>query len=174
MKGNLRRVVFGTVLILLGAVFLLNNMGLIDVELRGVWPIGIMLVGLIFMVVGFWDSGQYRQLFTGSILLGYGLIFWGVYTTGWWDIYRVWPLFLLVPGLGFTMMYFWGQKRRDYLRKGVFMSLLAGAVFVIRDRPDLFWPLILIGVGVIAILQGNPPRKRFDTARDDVHEPPDR
>ena len=174
MKGSVRKIIFGSVLIVLGIVFLLKNTGLITVDIQGLWPWLMIVPGAVFMGVGLWDERQYRQLFVGAILLGYGLLFFGEHTMQWWDTSRVWPLFVLVPGVGFLMMYFLGPRRRDHLRKGIFLSLLAGAFFVLKDRPELFWPLILIGIGGMMVLQGIQQRNSLGTTSDPLLDPPER
>ncbi|MCK4835157.1 MAG: hypothetical protein KAT17_00885 [Candidatus Aminicenantes bacterium] len=86
----------GLILILLGILWVLNNLEIIDFRLSEWWPLILILIGLIHLISG-------RKLFnTGAwILIFLGIIF--LLTTNnyleWEEIWRYWPVILIIIGI---------------------------------------------------------------------------
>ncbi len=154
MTDTIRRTVMGGLLILLGLAFLLRNMGVIYFEFQGVWPWLLIIPGIIFWGVFVMNRSHYRLILPGTILLTYGILFLMVHTLRIGLMQFLWPIFILGPGLGFLLMYFLGEREKNHFRTGSLLTLLAIAFFILEANPDLFWPVLLIGVGGLMIFRG--------------------
>lgn len=88
--------IIGFFLILLGGLWVLNNLDIIDLQLSEWWPLIIIVLGVIHLVNG-------RRIFnTGAwILIAVGVIF--LLTTNdileWEEIWRYWPVLLIIIGI---------------------------------------------------------------------------
>lgn len=173
MTDSIRRMVMGSLLILLGIAFLLKNVGIITFEFRGVWPWLLVIPGLIFWGVAVMNRAHYRLVLPGTILLGYGLLFLGAYSFHLGEMHTLWPVFILVPGLGFLAVYFLGPRESSHLRTGSFLTVLAIAFFVLEANPDLFWPVLLIGIGVLMLVHGLRERRQLNAKTESTTEPSD-
>lgn len=170
-------VVPAALLILLGLLFLLNNMGAFeDLDLPSIdklWPGIIVLVGLAFLVQyvvgGARDSdlvfvgtaatlvGLFLFLFTLEIELSFervGRVDWG-------DMAYLWPAFPLIGGVAFVLQAILSRGgRRDALSVGLVAIVVGvGAFYFTLGRPEeleeivRFWPVLLILLGGASLLQ---------------------
>lgn len=96
-RHNERRIWFGVGIILLGLLFLANNFGILDYEIRRYifrWEVILIALGLIFTVSG-------RNRTTGIILLVIGGVFYLRdflhYNFSFWQIF--WPGMLILAGI---------------------------------------------------------------------------
>ena len=101
----------------------------------------------------------------GAILILLGLIFL-LQNTGIYILHNWWALFILIPAFGSYAtaygIYRSNGNRLTYavrgsLIGGVFFTLLAGA-FLFEIAAGLFWPLILIVVGVALLVNFVSPQ----------------
>jgi hypothetical protein len=104
--GNLWRragmVLGGTIPLLVGVFFLLFNTGFLPNEMRRLWPVFPLIVGVAFFSAYFASEGQQRfYLIPGSVLtlvaLIFGAILWSGHSYG--SIGQVWPIFLILAGV---------------------------------------------------------------------------
>lgn len=106
MKNNFFRNIFALFIIVLGATLVLVNIGVVEWEFGDAWhymyPIFFMLLGLKWVVQAIKGSGGYGAglflVLFGSLLL-LGQLDYLVFT--FWDVYKLWPLLLIVFGLQF-------------------------------------------------------------------------
>jgi len=96
-----RGLVVPLLLIVLGVVFLLNNLRLLT---TGVWPALLNLWPLLLVLVAFHSLVRRREVVGPAVLLGvagvflavnFGLAPWGI----WASVLRMWPLLLVAGGL---------------------------------------------------------------------------
>lgn len=152
MNVNTKSLIAGLVLIVAGLVILGNNLGFFDISFRFIWPWFLIIGGGLFLVGWMADRENYGLLMPASILLVYGFLFlYSVY--GDWRIGNLWPFFLIGPGLGFLLMYFFGKKEEGLLiPAGILLGL--GLIFLIgRGTPRFFWPILLIIVGLFLLFK---------------------
>jgi hypothetical protein len=65
----------------------------------------------------------------------------------------LWPFYLIGPGIGFFLMYFFGRKETGLLVPGTILILL-GAIFLLRATEyENLWPLLIIIAGIILIFK---------------------
>ncbi len=153
MRGENRSLVTGLLLILLGFLFLANNLNWLDVRWDNLWPYLVIFAGLLFW--GQWVLNRTNPgvLMPGTILLTYGLLFLYCTRNGWNNMDLLWPVFLLGPGLGFFAMYVLGSRDKGLLVPGSILVGLSLIFFIGWERTDLLWPIILIMIGIILLLK---------------------
>lgn len=177
MKGNLWRVAAGVLIILVGIVLLVHQLGWI--ELSGdFWGISFMLVGgVIFLTLYFSDRAQWWPLIPGGILASWGVasllgklglpaalvsvvgmfgsaggflaIYWMDRKANWWALIPA-GVFVLVGIAGFIG----SSVGEDWTATIVLWGIaVVFAYLYLRDRRQS-WPLIpagvlaLVGLGV--------------------------
>lgn len=92
------RIFAGILIIVIGTLFLLGNLGKIDVGdlLSEYWPLILIVIGLWHILVH-----NFRQLGTGIILIAIGgafmLIKWGILGIDFWKFF--WPALIISVGL---------------------------------------------------------------------------
>lgn len=163
--------VLGTIFILLGALFLLKNLDIIEpfwsyFDIGSIigrfWPALFLLVpGLIFHINFF--SGRKKDpgiLVPGGILLVLGIAFQINMLFGGWDI--MWPLYIFSVAFGLFELYAFGTRDKGLLVPiGIlgglsvifFISFSLGRFLSFSIRP-LIVPVILIGAGLMVLFGG--------------------
>jgi len=167
----------GTVLIIIGGVVLLENLGILN-KLFGItslwqlvgrgWPsLFLILPGIILHYLFF--SGRNRDaglLVPGGILLVLGIVFQINMLFGGWHI--LWPGYILAVAVGLFELYYFGTRDRGLL---IPVGILGGLslVFFMRftlselfnfDISNLLVPLIFIIVGISVIFGGGRGNKK--------------
>lgn len=153
-------IVSGVLLVLAGSVLLLHNFRIF--YFADVWPLFLVVVGIsLFATVrGKSDKGG---VFPATILLLLGVFFFlerrGYIPDG---IEGSWPIFLIIVGVAFMVLFACQPDRSGSLIPGLILLFL-GAVFTL-DQYDLLpldakafvlrsWPIVLILIGAAMILK---------------------
>jgi predicted membrane protein len=96
-----RPIVPGLVLLIIGALFLLNNLGVFDIrEFRMYWPVILIVVGAFTAI--FPRHGVRSVVWSGALIVTGGLLLsqnLGYIRGNVWEI--IWPVFLIFLGLSF-------------------------------------------------------------------------
>lgn len=97
------KLVPGMVLVGLGLIFLFQSFGVLTIGWGKIWPLFILVPGVV-MIVNAWreyaQDGDFDrgQAFGGVMAILVGTIFF--FDLDWG---KVWPLFLIIPGLGMLL-----------------------------------------------------------------------
>lgn len=117
----------GIILVLLGALFLLNNFYyFLDAE--RIWPL-FLLIPVIPMAINWMEKGREAAgtVIPITILVFYCAYFLWLTHTSWAGAGLTWPNFLIGPGLGFLFLY--AIERKGGLLLPAFILLGLAAVF---------------------------------------------
>ena len=153
MNVNTKSLVAGIILIAFGAIILGDNLGFYFLSWDMFWPWFLIIGGVLFLVGWMTDREKYGLLMPASILLVYGFMFLYSAYDGWWHMDRLWPYFLIGPGLGFLLMYFLGKKESGLLIPASILLGL-GVIFLMSEGTGrFFWPIIIIIVGIILLFK---------------------
>lgn len=146
-----QNVVPAVILILVGVILQLSNLGIVFVA--DLWPSLIILVGLGFFVMWLRNRADYGILMPASILVIVGALLQYCASFGWWNMTDFWPVFLLAPGIGFLLMYLLGIGEIGLLIPAGVMLVL-GVVFLSTGRwTGWAWPLVLVAAGLLVLLK---------------------
>lgn len=142
-----RRDVMGLVLILLGILILLKNLG-IGLGPGEIWPWFIVLFGIAFGALFVADRSQYMLLMPAATLVVAGIIFAACTAFGWTLMGELWPMLIMAPGIGFLAMNHFGPGGTSLLVPG--LGLVIGGIFMlVRQSPWWrHWPLLLVMLGL--------------------------
>jgi hypothetical protein len=147
-------IIMGIALIIFGILFFFDSLYKVSYNIGDFWPIFIMLIGVSFLV-SFWHKrSNSGVLMPGTILTVYGLMFFISTLSGWHNMAQLWPGFLLGPGLGFALMYYFGSREKGLLIPAFILILLALIFWSSVTFLFKFWPVILILFGIYLIRKG--------------------
>jgi len=141
----------GIILIILGVLFLALNLS--DVRLREIWPLIFLGLGLYFVVLYISDRKNYGILMPASIFIVMGGLFLYCTIEGWHVMGMLWPFFLIGPGLGFFLMYFFGPREQGLLIPGYILTGLGILFLIIFAEGMYLWPVLLIALGIFMLLR---------------------
>lgn len=150
--------IIGLLFIGLGLLFTLTNLGFLQISMSLIWPIFLVIPGLLF------EYGYYSRkkdpglLFPGAILTTLGLIFFFHTITHFAYIQFLWPLFILPTGIAFLQFYLHGLNHKVFLI--LFFMFSALTVFFITFQFFIFHPYLILSlafifVGILVILPHN-------------------
>jgi hypothetical protein len=169
MSDGRGRSVFGAILILLGAIFLLPNLNQSYFHWDNIWPLFIVLGGLAFLIgwaVAPKDNEGLAFVGTGALLVGVflGLFVWGVLRWGEMGVW--WPAFPLIGGVAFLALWGAGKGKDAGVLVPAFLGILTGLVAFAFTSGALepaiaakWWPAALILLGLIIIARRLAARK---------------
>ncbi|MBS1271448.1 MAG: hypothetical protein MAGBODY4_00579 [Candidatus Marinimicrobia bacterium] len=143
-----RNITLGILLVILGTLFLLNNLEVIRVT--NWWPLVLVGIGAAFFIGWIVDRQQIGLLLPGSILVIIGFQFWFIHAS--------WPIYVLAPAVGFWLMYLFGEKDPGLLAPAFILTVVA-LVFWFRDSfLAEWWPILFIIMGGILVIWRRPQR----------------
>lgn len=152
-------IILGSILILLGAAFLMTNLGLMRFSWSYVWPLFLLIPG-IYMHFAFFTGLDKNPgiLVPAGILTTYGILFYANVLLGWNNMASLWPLFLIGIAVGLFELYLFGTHDRALL---IPVAILGGLGLIFLTRAMFYFnfsylaPIILIGVGVMVLFKKN-------------------
>lgn len=142
-----KRDVMGAVLIIIGVLLLLRNVGG-GFGVGEIWPWFIVLFGLALLAMFVSDRSQHGLLMPATILIVTGLVFEACVLGGWRLMASLWPALIIAPGIGFLAMYILGPGGGVFLMPGIGLVLLGGVVLLRQSAFWRYWPVLLIGGGI--------------------------
>ncbi|MBN1934664.1 MAG: hypothetical protein JW934_08355 [Anaerolineae bacterium] len=161
-------VVWGLVLIGVGAWFLLQSLGFAVPNMGALWPIFPTLVGAGFFIGWLFNTHKRDAAglaIPGTINLLVGLFFFG-FTLGvfsWGDMAYLWPVFPLIVGLSFFVAWVFSLFREWELLipAGIVGAVgVIGLAFTIGHLDNAYlrllfnaWPVLLIVIGLATIVR---------------------
>ncbi|KGP73867.1 LiaI-LiaF-like domain-containing protein [Pontibacillus yanchengensis] len=145
----------GIFLIGIGIYFLLQQFNIPIITHFYSWPTILIIIG-VAMLLNSYISNDYEPILPGTILLGLGIHFHGLYTYSFWIDH--WGMFPLIVGIAFLLRY---QKSKQGLLPGLLLVAIALFSIFVSNKPgwfqwitiaanfvETFWPLLLILIGI--------------------------
>ncbi|WP_425446398.1 LiaI-LiaF-like domain-containing protein [Dethiothermospora halolimnae] len=155
---NRKNFVLGFILIIIGGLFLLSNLDVIDISIGLHWSLALLVPGLIFEISYFSDRNNPGLLVPGGILITYGILFYIMDIYGWGLMGDLWPVFPLGVAIGLFQLYIFADRDAGLLVPvgilGGFsvISLLANTT-KLRVDFNLILAIVFIIVGLVVILR---------------------
>lgn len=149
----------GIILILLGLLFLAGEIAPQYFDFWE-WPFAIIGLGLLFLI---WAiiAGVGGLAVPASILAGIGGIFYYQNMTGDWESWSyIWALIPGFVGIGIIIGGIIDQNIKAGITSGLTMILISamlffafGSAFGLDPNITKYWPVLLIGLGLIALVR---------------------
>ena len=109
-KRHFGAIIFGLMLVAVGAVWMLNNLDIIQFhfKLKQWWPLILIAIGLIHLANGrrFFEPGAWFM-----ILLGGAFLLTANNILAWQDILKYWPVLLIIIGISIVFRVYNGHKK---------------------------------------------------------------
>ncbi|GAA0411930.1 hypothetical protein [Paenibacillus motobuensis] len=153
----------GILILSAGIVILLGKLGVFSFLGKALWPLLLLIPGILLHMWYFWRKGPVELLVPGGILVVYSIIFFIGNFGGWQTLKYTWPAFLLGIAVGlFEYGYISPQRQQGVLAA----ALIVGILSVVLLGWTLFtWSIvyllaiILIIAGIVLILMRGKTRR---------------
>jgi hypothetical protein len=169
---NKRAMIPGILLILIGVWFLLSSLGVEWLSMERLWPVILIIGGILSFVGGLrekeHDSGAFWFGIVGTLS---GLVFLYI-TVGpaeWSDMAQLWPIFPAIAGMGWLAEWIFAPRAFANLALGLAGLLVGGVGFAftygaldpaLGRQVARLWPLLLVLVGIGLVIQFLAQRKQ--------------
>ena len=146
--------ILGIVLLLMGIILLLSNFGFIEISWKHLWPLFLLVPGILFEFGFFIYRKDAGLLVPGGILTTYGLLFLANTIYGWQLMGYLWPVFLLGVAIGLFQLYLFGERENGLLIPVGILTALS-LFFLITHLVNINFKIIagiifiFIGLGII-------------------------
>jgi len=148
--------IFGFLLLFIGVLLILSNFGIIEIVWENLWPLFLLIPGILFELSYFIYRKDAGLLVPGGILITYGLLFLVNVSYGWRLMEYLWPIFPLGVAIGLFQLYLFGGRE-----KGLLIPVgILGAIslfFLINNLLFVdFWLLagiVLVVIGIWIIIK---------------------
>jgi hypothetical protein len=107
--------IFGLLLLFIGAMLILSNFGVIEIVWDNLWPLFLLIPGVVFELSYFTYRKDAGLLVPGGILITYGLLFLVNVNYGWHLMDNLWPIFPLGVAIGLFQLYLFGEREKGLL-----------------------------------------------------------
>ena len=141
---------FGLFLLFIGVLLILANFGVIEIAWDNLWPLFILIPGIVFELSYFIYRKDAGLLVPGGILTTYGLLFLVNVNYGWHLMDNLWPIFPLGVAIGLFQLYLFGGRE-----KGLLIPVgILGAVSLFFLVNNLLFVDFRLIAGIILVLIG--------------------
>jgi len=148
--------VWGILLVVIGILFLSSNLGFIEISWKYLWPLFLLVPGILLEFGFFIYRKDAGLLVPGGILTTYGFLFLANVIYGWQWMEYLWPLFLLGVAIGLFQLYLFGEREKGLLIPvGILtvISLFFLANHLITMQFGFIAGIVFIVVGLVLIVK---------------------
>ena len=150
MKNS--NMIMGAVLIALGCILLLSNLGYISFSWDYVWPMALLLPRIYLHFAFFTKIDKNPgNLVPAGILTTYGLMAYAVVFLGWGTMASLWPFILIGIAIGLLELYFFGTRDKGLL---IPVAILGGLGLMFLSKSFFFFDLRKFAIPTILVLLG--------------------
>jgi hypothetical protein len=107
--------IVGLLLLCIGVLLILSNFGVIEIVWDNLWPLFLLIPGILFELSYFIYRKDAGLLVPGGILITYGLLFLVNVIYGWSLMEYLWPIFPLGVAIGLFQLYLFGGREKGLL-----------------------------------------------------------
>jgi len=105
----------GLLLLFIGVLLILANFGVIKIGWDNLWPLFLLIPGIVFELSYFIYRKDAGLLVPGGILITYGLLFSVNVIYGWHLMENLWPIFPLGVAIGLLQLFLFGGREKGLL-----------------------------------------------------------
>lgn len=153
MKTN---IIWGIILLLAGFTLILTNFGIIEIAWDNLWPLVVLIVGLLFEFGYFISRKDVGLLVPGGILTTYGIFFLYSSMVDWSLVGRLWPIYPLGVAIGLFQLYLFGGRDKGLLVPvGILSAVSLIFLFINFYFVDfrLLVGIIFVVIGIVIIFK---------------------
>ncbi|RFA34554.1 hypothetical protein CAI16_11010 [Virgibacillus dokdonensis] len=145
-------------LIGIGLFFLLKQLNIPILNNFYSWQTIIIIIGLVLLIHSY-ITKNYQNLFSGTILLGLGIHFYGLAYYPFWIDH--WAMYVLIVGVAFIVRFL---QTKEGLIPGILLTAFSlvmmfsvqlpswfNWIYTIVDVMERFWPVLLIIFGLFLL-----------------------
>lgn len=141
---------FGLFLLFIGVLLILANFGVIEIVWENLWPLFLLIPGILFELSYFIYRKDAGLLVPGGILITYGLLFSVNVIYGWHLMEDLWPIFPLGVAIGLLQLYLFGVRE-----KGLLIPIgILGTISLFFLINNLFFVDFGLLVGIVLVVIG--------------------
>ncbi|MHC2994118.1 MAG: hypothetical protein IBV53_01235 [Candidatus Atribacteria bacterium] len=141
---------FGLFLLFIGVLLILANFGVIEIVWENLWPLFLLIPGILFELSYFIYRKDAGLLVPGGILITYGILFLVNVMYGWHLMEDLWPIFPLGVAIGLFQLYLFGMRE-----KGLLIPIgILGAISLFFLINNLFFIDFVLLVGIVLVVIG--------------------
>ena len=107
--------IVGLLLLCIGVLLILSNFGVIEIVWDNLWPLFLLIPGILFELSYFIYRKDAGLLVPGGILITYSLLFLVNVIYGWSLMEYLWPIFPLGVAIGLFQLYLFGGREKGLL-----------------------------------------------------------
>lgn len=107
--------IVGLLLLFIGVLLILSNFGAIKIIWENLWPLFLLVPGIVFELSYFIYRKDAGLLVPGGMLITYGLLFLVNVIYGWHLMEYLWPIFPLGVAIGLLQLYIFGGREKGLL-----------------------------------------------------------
>ena len=141
---------FGLFLLFIGVLLILANFGVIEIVWDNLWPLFLLIPGIVFELSYFIYRKDAGLLVPGGILITYGLLFLVNVIFGWHLMEDLWPIFPLGVAMGLFQLFLFGGRE-----KGLLIPVgILGAISLFFLINNLLFVDFRLLVGILLVVIG--------------------
>jgi len=145
---------FGLFLLFIGVLLILANFGVIEIVWDNLWPLFLLIPGIVFELSYFIYRKDAGLLVPGGILITYGLLFLVNVNYGWHLMENLWPIFPLGVAIGLFQLFLFGGREKGLLIPvgilgAISLFFLINNLLFVDFRLVAGIALVLIGIWII-------------------------
>lgn len=141
--------ILGILLVGIGILFLLSNFGFIEISWKHLWPLFLLVPGILLEFGFFIYRKDAGLLVPGGILITYGLLFLANVIYGWQLMEFLWPVFLLGVAIGLFQLYLFGERDKGLLIPVGILTVIS--LFFLADHFITLHFGFIAGIGFILV-----------------------
>lgn len=154
----------GIIILAAGIIILLGKWGVFSFLLKNLWPLLLLIPGILLHLWHFYRKGPAELLLPGGALVVYSIVFFIGIIGGWQTLKYTWPAFILGIAVG---LYEYDRFSKRHQQGILAAAFILGALSIILLGITLFtWPLIyllaillIIGGIYLIVARGNKRRR---------------
>ncbi|WP_151735864.1 hypothetical protein [Paenibacillus tengchongensis] len=146
----------GVFIVAAGLLIFLGKLGVFGFLGRTLWPLVLLIPGLLLHVLFFTRRAPASVLIPGGILVVYGLLFGFCNTWGWGVMAHLWPVLLLGLAVGLYEYAFYTPRSGAVAIAGIVLGILSLVLlfFSVMGTGALYVLGILLVLGGVWIIAG--------------------
>jgi hypothetical protein len=117
------------------------------------WPVFVIFLGAGFLGI-FFKRGKREPAYLGIgiYLLAFSLLAFYCNFTSWALLARLWPLFILILGLVFIMLFFLSERRYINILFGLILVSLSAVFLLVFSLGGQYWWSVFILTGLSILI----------------------